>query len=264
MRKEIICLLCLFILVGCSKEQPPVSPALISQPSVTVEKVIEPTETALPTDTATVTLTSEPLSTSTPTLTLVPSATPDLRIFGETDYGFTYVRTGPGSVYPVILTIGSDLMIEIIAQSEDEEWVQIDLDFGQVGWIFAADLTIEADYSHLAFVEAPPTPEPTATPEPRAEIAFWIVKDWTYGGYIKNFIPGETVTYVATNLSNGLSGEEIAVLYGSHSRITEENYEYVSLQLVVRDGYKNKSGDVIRIELIGDLGSYVSTTIVLP
>jgi ABC-type branched-subunit amino acid transport system substrate-binding protein len=99
--------------------------------------------------------------TSTPKPTLVPSATPE-GVVG-TAKGNVNIRTGPGTVYPVIGQLKKNDQIPLIGASADLQWYVIDYR-QQQGWISASLVTVFGDLRTLRVVAPPPTPIPTPTP----------------------------------------------------------------------------------------------------
>jgi uncharacterized protein YraI len=114
---------------------------------------------------ATSTLTSDVVSSAVavlPSATLPPSATPCLPLV--TANSSVNVRSGPGTVYPVLgaLTAGSTAGIE--GQSSDGTWWYIDFPAGVGGkaWVSGSVVTSSCVPASVAVIAAPPTPLPAS------------------------------------------------------------------------------------------------------
>ncbi len=107
-----------------------------------------------------------------PTATLVPTATPEGVV--ATAKGTVNVRTGPGTVYPVIGQIKKNDQVPLIGASSDFQWYVISFR-QQQGWIAASLVSVFGDVRTLPVVAPPPTPTPppatfTPSPQPFADI----------------------------------------------------------------------------------------------
>lgn len=128
-----------------------------SVPSDTPTNTATDTDTPTPTDTATYT----PTVTDTPTDTRTPTpATPLAQIMRN---GLA-VRLGPGSHYPVAVSLESGDQLEILGISEDGAWFQIVLPGGSLGWVASSSALVNT-FGDLGVVPiaAPPTETPTFT-----------------------------------------------------------------------------------------------------
>ncbi len=141
---------------------------------------IPPTATPIP-PTATPTLTPPPTATPTPapTATPTPTATPEppsLKVSAD----ILNIRSGPGTVYPVVGRLTKDTIVRLVGKSEDGKWWQIETKEGK-GWVFG-DLGIAfGALERLAVVKAPPTPTPA--PQPAAAAALPAAPAPSGGGY---------------------------------------------------------------------------------
>jgi len=87
------------------------------------------------------------------------------------------VRTGPGTVYPVIGIAPMGTELEIVGVSEDGTWWAVHLPGApnNLGWV-AGEFVVVENVDNVPVITAPPTPTPqttaTATPTPSPEIEF--------------------------------------------------------------------------------------------
>ncbi len=99
--------------------------------------------------------------TATPKPTLVPSATPE-GVVGTAKQNVN-IRTGPGTVYPVIGQLKKGDQVPLIGASADFKFLVFTYR-QQQGWIQASFVTIFGDVRTLPVFAPPPTPIPTPTP----------------------------------------------------------------------------------------------------
>lgn len=142
-----------------SSPQP--SATFFSGPTQTIEYKFTPTFSPTLTETPTLI----PTASQTPTQTPTPAETPfPIAVITS---GITNLRTGPGTVYPIIVSFVSGISLKIIGRSVDSTWLLVDFNFAQTGWISIDAVDISEDLSVFAPIEAPPTPIlPTLTPTP--------------------------------------------------------------------------------------------------
>lgn len=69
------------------------------------------------------------------------------------------VRSGPGTNYSVITTLQPDTLVSVISSDTLNEWLQIEMVDGQIGWIAAYLLTLEPSSQEIITVH--PEPQPT-------------------------------------------------------------------------------------------------------
>lgn len=126
---------------------------------VNISPTATPTNTLIPTDTFTPTATNTP--SSTPTNTATP-ATPIVQIRTELT-----VRLGPGTNYPVVNTLPSGIILDIIGKSQDGRWYQVLLPDGSGGWVSSSRsfINIAGNENDIVVID-PPTNTPTYTPTP--------------------------------------------------------------------------------------------------
>jgi serine/threonine protein kinase len=120
-----------------------------------------PSDTPTPTDTATDTAT--PTATSTETATFTPTpATPEIQ---PLRVGMV-ARLGPGPEYQVVATLAVDEALTVIGISEDDNWYQVRLPDGSLGWLpVSASIAFHGNERIVPVALAPTdTPTDTATP----------------------------------------------------------------------------------------------------
>jgi serine/threonine protein kinase len=112
--------------------------------------------------------------TSLPTATLTPAPTETITVtplpVAVVSVGSAFVRTGPGTFYPVILTSFRGRELQVIGRNTGGTWLAILLpDKTQTGWIALSNVDIPLEVMLLPVVTAPPTltpkPAPTRTEE---------------------------------------------------------------------------------------------------
>ncbi|MBI5667478.1 MAG: protein kinase [Chloroflexi bacterium] len=138
---------------------PTSTPTATDLPTDTPTSTATDTGTPTPTDTPTVTYT--PTATDTPTDTRTPTpATPLAQILRN---GLA-VRLGPGSHYPVAMSLDRGDQLEILGISEDGAWFQIVLPDNSIGWVASSSALVNT-FGDLEVVPiaAPPTETPTYT-----------------------------------------------------------------------------------------------------
>jgi len=138
---------------------PPSTPVALSQATATVSAVTPTDLTPLPASTPT---TGLPTETPPPTDTPTPVAP----VF--TTIKPANIRSGPGTVYPVIGGMPAGQTAKVIGRDSSTRWFVIESDSslnGQ-GWVSDQVATYNGDVNALSVIAAPPTPLPTATPIP--------------------------------------------------------------------------------------------------
>lgn len=101
----------------------------------------------------------------------VPEPEPGVVVGTVTAPNGINVRTGPGSVYPVLGVAPEGTQGELIGRSADGQWLVADVPSapnGQ-GWVAAAYVSVTGG-ADLPVIQAPPPPVPTATPTPVAPV----------------------------------------------------------------------------------------------
>jgi hypothetical protein len=99
-----------------------------------------------------------PTATPTPQRLCTVRAAPNLNL-----------RSGPGTVFPVIDVLPVNTQLRPLGRNADASWVEVQpLPDGRIGWVAAAPRFIECtfDLMTLQLAASPPTPRPTATPSP--------------------------------------------------------------------------------------------------
>jgi hypothetical protein len=130
---------------------------------------LPPTETPLP----------EPTAAPTATPVLEPTATPTETPLSQPQASTTSpinVRSGPGTVYPVVSQLQPGRPVDILGRNADRTWWQVLLSNGSEGWVAASvvDVTGLVDgVAVAANIPAAPAqaPQPTAVPQPTSEPA---------------------------------------------------------------------------------------------
>lgn len=121
-------------------------------------------------ETATAPATTAPATTVTPAPALLPTNTPHLRPMARVVTPIN-VRTGPGTAYPVLTTLGADSRVEIVGRSPASDWWQVVYATSGTGWLYAPLVEVEGSTAAVAVVVNIPAPPPTATPSPVAPVA---------------------------------------------------------------------------------------------
>ena len=137
-------------------------------PTTTAGAVFDPTApptmtaaTPIPQSTATAYL--FPTATSEPSRTSTPTAPPRYEVTVDTDNA--NIRTGPGTVYNIIGSKPRGTVLEATGRNEAGDWLVIQLDKGQIGWISMKVIQLSFDPNLLPVIQAPPTPlAPTKRP----------------------------------------------------------------------------------------------------
>jgi hypothetical protein len=101
----------------------------------------------------------------------IPPVTPTLWPILFTPSEKIRCRTGPGDVYPTLITLPAGEPAQVEGRSEDFGWFLVNLDGINGCWVFSDFGSLNGDPAWLAVVEAPPTPTyvfstPTFTPQP--------------------------------------------------------------------------------------------------
>ncbi len=138
----------------------PTSKASSTSQAVVVNPSPSPSTTLAPTDTATPTLTPTPTLTNTPTATATPR--PEAVVQAAT----LNVRSGPGTLYPVIGKVHQGQILLIKGKNSDETWWQIWLESGALGWVYKSLVASRGAIAVVPVVRNIPTPPPTATATP--------------------------------------------------------------------------------------------------
>jgi len=101
-----------------------------------------------------------------------PTSTSVNEIYSEV-LQFAFVRFGPGSIFKAITSVDKGELLKVIGISEDGNWLTIELEDNQIGWIERNKMTDNSEFGGLATILSPPTPTlaptPTKTPKPTKE-----------------------------------------------------------------------------------------------
>ncbi len=147
--------------------------------------------------TMTSTATIPPTATSTFTATYTPTpATPVASVRREIS-----ARSGPGSRYPIVMTLQTNDTLDIIGISDDGSWYQVVLPDGSKGWIAASGslVSIAGDVNVVPIAQAP-TDIPTATPTDTATVTATPTATATATS-TETPVPSSTPTITATETS---------------------------------------------------------------
>lgn len=84
-----------------------------------------------------------------------------------------YLRSGPSTAYPIVETVVTDDVLDVIAQSEDGLWLVVQTAVGAEGWINTEIVDVTGNVASTSTMPAPPVPTPLptaipATPTPAA------------------------------------------------------------------------------------------------
>ncbi len=123
------------------------------------------TATSAPSATHTPTLTPSRTPTATSTPSATPSATPTVSTPEAKALRATIVRAGPGSQYPKVADITSDMRLIIVGASEDGAWLKVLLPDQSEGWLAYNPTTFDFKGNVLGVPLAlAPTDTPSYTP----------------------------------------------------------------------------------------------------
>lgn len=168
--KPVVCRVALLLLTGwvaAGCRATPSGPPTLSSDEIlaTAQFIAEQTRNA-PTSTP-----SPVPSTSTPTtvpVTATPSATVTLDFPAAVAEYNVAVRSGPGEEYPIVDLFLQGQTAQIIGRYDDTPigtwWSVIRIGQGINGWVWSGATAVTGDTSRTLTLEAPPTPEPGATP----------------------------------------------------------------------------------------------------
>jgi uncharacterized protein YraI len=81
------------------------------------------------------------------------------------------VRRGPNERFPSLGLFEQGTTFFVLGKTNSGDWLQVLTLDEQVGWVFAANLTINVDLANIAVVDSPPLPTlpPTARPRPQPQ-----------------------------------------------------------------------------------------------
>lgn len=141
----------LLFLTACSLDAltgPSATPSPSDTPPPTATPTDPPPPTALPTDSptpsATFTLTHTPRPTATDTAQ--PTATPTPTLMGLVRARQNInVRSGPGIGFAAIGALSPGDSVQVLGRNDDFSWYQVRLEQGDIGWVSATLLRIDAD-----------------------------------------------------------------------------------------------------------------------
>lgn len=133
-----------------------------------------PTATSAPTTAATIAPTATPTPPATPTATPLPTDTPSpsptpapaASVTGDS----INVRSGPGTIYPVVGKAAKGESLPVIARNQDGSWLEVELKDGKRGWV-ATKLMQSSVPTESLPIEAKIPPAPTSQPPPAATTA---------------------------------------------------------------------------------------------
>lgn len=174
MIKYLILLSLILSLVGCNTQTAAPVPTLTLVPLVTLTPRFTATpvasRTPLPTFTYTPSITPIP---PTPSNTYTPTEIPPV-IGIISSLQTVNMREGPGGSYSALVALNPGTGVEVLGRNPEGTWLNVKLDDGTEGWIFA----------ELVRIEATPTPFPstTASPDMTAILSGTIQPTALFGG----------------------------------------------------------------------------------
>lgn len=160
-----------------------------------------------------------PLATPTPAPTETPAPTGEVKAIVTIDE--LNIRTGPGTVYPILGKAKLNDSFTVIAKNPGGDWLQVCCLGGKEGWALAQYLRLEGgtiDSVKVAQAIPPtptprprPTPTPPPPPTPSLPYALTAIKCTGAGGaYLKVFVRaggqpqgGVNVVFVPVGVCNG-------------------------------------------------------------
>lgn len=127
-----------------------------------------PTPTSPPPTATSVPTVPSPTATATQPLppTATPTATPTSVPYVVVDAQGLNVRSGPGTLYPIIGLMRQGDEADIVARNDEGTWWQVRFDDGSQGWVYAALVTAFGPTEQIALAQHVPPPPPTPTPAP--------------------------------------------------------------------------------------------------
>lgn len=160
------CALALAVLASACGGGPSGPPTMTSEDILATAQAIAEMTRSAPTATP-----SAPPATSTPTpmpVTPTPSATVTADFPAAVSKYNVSVRSGPGEDYPIVDLFLQGQLAQIIGRFDDTPigtwWSVVRIGQGINGWVWSGATDVTGDTSGVPLLEAPPTPEPGATP----------------------------------------------------------------------------------------------------
>ena len=157
---------------GCELGVGRVVPTPTIVPLAAAETNVTSTPTTIPTATPTEasTATPAPLQPTDPPAPSGPTALalspePGRRVEGRVTAYRLNVRTGPGTLYPIVGGLSLGDVVEVVGKNAAGDWLQIAYN-GREGWIAAAYAELTDSLAAVPEVAASPPPPPTLTPMP--------------------------------------------------------------------------------------------------
>ncbi len=201
-----------------------VSPTPTLVPTLTPVPTVPPAPTAVP-----ATIVPPPSATAVPrpTTTPAPSATPTAPPSFTVANANVNVRSGPGTVYPVIGALRAGQAGVITGRNAAGDWWQFDYN-GQAGWVNSSVVRAGTDALAVAVVPAPPTPVATATPALRSGSTWTSPAD----GMVQVYVPaGEFLMGSADSDADAGSNEKpqhkvtLAAYWIDRTEVTKDQYQ---------------------------------------
>jgi hypothetical protein len=97
---------------------------------------------------------------------LTVSLTPG--VFAQVTEDTASLHSGPGTVYEIVGEVSKGDVLSVVGQSEDGEWLVVETDEGETGWLAATLVNVEGNLAQVEEMASPPTPTPTPTAIPVA------------------------------------------------------------------------------------------------
>ncbi len=154
----------LCLALGLAACQAPASKPTSTLPLTSTASPVRPTATAQP-PTASPILPTATARPPTPTATSLP---PTPRPSAEVIVKQMNLRTGPGTVYPVVALLKQGDVLTVVGRSPDRTWLSVKTAGNVAGWCSASSryvrLSVEVGTLAVAAVPLPPATSPTAAP----------------------------------------------------------------------------------------------------
>ena len=142
---------------GAQAESPATS-AVVAAVTRTKKPTFTPTVAVTPTPTPTSAHTATPTQSPTATTTLTATPVPgQMATIGE---DLVNLRAGPGTDYAIIAQLAAGAELQIVGRGAENDWVYVQPEDGDAGWVFASYLTGIDDMDALVVV----TPDPDVLP----------------------------------------------------------------------------------------------------
>lgn len=162
---------------GCSwiSADRPIPVSGINGPTAVLQTVYAQLTVYAPVSPTPYTITPRPTAEISPSLTSSPTGQPSPTSFFMTSAPpvtaaarlDTNCRTGPGTVYPVAGYLLAGERALLVGRSAGGDWLAMPVPLvpARLCWVWSGIVTVYGDAGSLTVLPAPPTPEPTSTPD---------------------------------------------------------------------------------------------------